>query len=67
MAKARIANGIASREFLGIFGIAFVQRDEGLAIVDIHDQVVDFPYIVALITQESTLPGRVWLAAASIC
>ncbi len=33
--KARVANGIANREFLGIFGIAFIQRDEGLTVVDI--------------------------------
>ncbi len=40
--EAPIANGIASREFLGIFGIAFVHRNESLTIVDILDQVVDF-------------------------
>ncbi len=32
--QARVANRIANREFLGMFGIAFVQRNESLAIVD---------------------------------
>ncbi len=53
--KARVANRIAGREFSGIFGIAFVQRDEGLTVVYILDQVVDFLYVVALIAQKSAL------------
>ncbi len=53
---ACVANGIAGREFLGIFGIAFVQRNEGLTGVDILDQVVDFLYVVALIAPKSALP-----------
>ncbi len=66
--KARTADEIAGGEFLGGFGIAFVQRNESLTIVVmwyILDQVVDFFHVAALITPKvHSRKERVWLAAS---
>jgi len=53
--KARIINGVANREFLGIFGVAFVQRDGGLTAINDFRQMLDIFWIVALATQKGTL------------
>ncbi len=53
--KTRIANRVAGRQLLRILCVALVERYESIAIVDILNQVVDFLYVIALITQETAL------------
>ena len=54
--KARITNGIASWKFLRVFRVVLIERDNGLTVVNVLHQMVDILHIVALITQEGTLP-----------
>ena len=63
--KTRIAEGIASREFLWVFCIALVQGNYGVSVVDIFYQIVDRVHIVALVTQEGTLLKRNGTAGGS--
>lgn len=53
--KARIANGVAGRQFLRGLCIAFVQRDHSISPVDVFYQVIDGFHIVAFVAQEGAL------------
>ena len=52
--KTRIADGIASREFLWVFCIALVQRNHSISLVNILYQIIDRFHIVPLVAQEGT-------------
>lgn len=50
--KASVAKEIANRQLFRVFDIVFVQRDNGVSLIDIFYQVIDGFHIVALVTQE---------------
>ena len=50
------ANQTAGGQLVGVLGIALIQRNNGLALIDVLHQIVDRFCIVALVTKECTLP-----------
>ena len=49
-----LADGSAGRELGEVFGIALVERDDRVPIVDVFDGVVDVLGVVALVSDEGT-------------
>ena len=56
--KASRTDRVTNWQLLRAPGVAFVERYESLAVIDVLDQVVDFLCVITLITQKSTRPNR---------
>ena len=52
--EAGLTDGSAGRELGEVFGIALVERDDRVPIVDVFDGVVDVLGVVALVSDEGT-------------
>ena len=56
--KTSVAVKTARGQFVRVLCIAFIQRDNGIALINVPDQMVDILCVVTFVTQEGTLPER---------
>ena len=50
--QTRVADGVARGKLGGIFGVALIQRDDGVTVVEVLYRVVDVLFIVSLVANE---------------
>lgn len=56
--KASVADKAARGQFVRVLGIAFIQWDHGVTLINVPYQIVDILCVVAFVTQKCTLPER---------